>query len=125
MMGIAVPLFANYMPIREAMSKSLRDSLDIYRKSIDSMTITMTKLENMGISPIQILVGIVMTVFGFIVYYFVPSSILNMRFDLFFFIILAVLFAMVIGMSLISQYFVPHLERMILSLIFIITPSSK
>ena len=51
-MGILVPLFANYMPIRQAMSKTLRESLDIYRKTLDSMTITMTKLENLGISPV-------------------------------------------------------------------------
>ncbi len=51
-MGIVIPLFANYIPVRQAMSKSLRDSLDIYRKTIDSLTISMTKLENMGISPV-------------------------------------------------------------------------
>ncbi len=101
-MGIMVPLFANYMPIREAMSKTLRDSLDVYRKTLDGMTITMTKLEDLGISPIQIIVGLMMTIFGFVVYYFMPSSLLTMNFDLFFFIILAVLFVMVIGMTLIA-----------------------
>lgn len=50
-MGLMVPLIANYMPIRQAMSKSLRDSLDIFRKTLDSMTITITKLQNIGISP--------------------------------------------------------------------------
>lgn len=75
-MGIAVPLIANYLPIREAMSKSLRDSLDIYRKSLDDLTVTLTRLEHMGISPMQLLVGLMLTMFGFVVYYFIPSSIL-------------------------------------------------
>lgn len=43
-MGILVPLIANYLPVRQAMSKSLRDSLDVYRKTIDDMTVTMTKI---------------------------------------------------------------------------------
>jgi hypothetical protein len=51
-MGIIVPLVSNYLPVRSAMSKSLRDSLDIYRKTIDDLTVQMTNIENMGISPI-------------------------------------------------------------------------
>ena len=101
-MGIGLPLFANYLPIREAMAKSLRDSLDIYRKTIDDMTVSWTKIENLGISPSQILIGLTMTIFGFVVYYFIPSSILSMNMDLFFFLILAVLFFIVIGMSFIT-----------------------
>jgi len=38
-MGFVLPLFSNYMPVRSAMGKSLRDSLDVYRKSIDDITV--------------------------------------------------------------------------------------
>eukprot|EP00347_Sterkiella_histriomuscorum_P012753 403367353 len=125
LMGLVAPLVANYVPARQAMSKSLRDSLDVYRKTIDDFTVTMTKLENIGISPIQMLVGLMLTVFGFIVYYFIPSSLLAMDFDLFFLLILLVLFTMVIGMSMITQSFVAPLEKSVLWFIMLIRPEDR
>ncbi|CDW83103.1 permease-like protein [Stylonychia lemnae] len=120
-----IPLISNFLPVRQAMAKSLRDSLDVYRKSIDDITVTMTKIENMGISPMQMLIGITLTIFGFVVYYFIPQSIMNMNYDLFFLLILSVLFTMVIGMSLISQSFVSPIERFVIALIIFCKPGDR
>ena len=63
--------------------------------------------------------------FGFIVYYFIPSSILSLDFDLFFLIILCILFIMVIGMAMISQSFVATIETAIVKLLIFLRPSDK
>ena len=93
-----MPLIANIYPIRQAISKQLRDALDIYRKTIDEITVTIKRIESLGISVMQIIVGVTFTVFGFTVYYFIPQSILNNNLDLFFFVILLMLFAMLLGL---------------------------
>lgn len=77
----------------------------------------MTKLRDMDISPVQLIVGLCFTVVGFTVYYFVPLSIVFKQFGMFFFVLLSVLFGMIIGMILIGSLLVPYLEQLVLSLI--------
>jgi ABC-type antimicrobial peptide transport system permease subunit len=33
-LGFLIPVFSNYLPIRRALSKTLRDSLDLYHRSV-------------------------------------------------------------------------------------------
>lgn len=101
-MGICIPLISNISPIRSAIGTSLRDALDIFRKKVDDFTLQMTKLHNFGISPIQMLLGSIFTAFGFVVYYFIPMSILTKNMNLFFFLIMGVLFLLIIGLTLIA-----------------------
>jgi len=49
-MGIILPFLANIEPIQRAVSKNLRVSLDLYHRSINELVVTMTRLENMGMS---------------------------------------------------------------------------
>ena len=49
-MGLVIPLIANVMPIQRALSKNLRVSLDLYHKTINEITITIKRLEDMGMS---------------------------------------------------------------------------
>lgn len=38
-LGIFIPVFSNYVPIKRALSKTLRDSLDMYHRSINEIAI--------------------------------------------------------------------------------------
>lgn len=49
-MGLVIPLIANVMPIQRALSKNLRVSLDLYHRTINEITITIKRLEDMGMS---------------------------------------------------------------------------
>lgn len=106
-MGLIVPLVSNILPLRETMSISLRDALDVYRKKIDLLKVEMSRLENIGISITQIIMGICFTIFGFITYYFIPLSIILKDYATFFFLILFILFVMIMGMILLSSVFEP------------------
>lgn len=101
-MGIVMPFFANMMPIRQAISKQLKDALDIYRKTVDDITIRILRIENMGISVEQIIVGASFAIFGFIIYIFVPYAALNADLNLMFFILFLLLFLMIVGMTIIG-----------------------
>ena len=86
----------------------------------------MTRLQNLGISPIQTMVGLIFSVFGFVVYYFVPMSIFFKNLDLFFFLILGILFMMIVGMIFLAQLFISTLEKLLLStIIFFFRPQDK
>jgi len=98
-LGIVLPQLSNLGPIRTAVATSLRDALDIQRKKKpDDLTIQMTKLENLGISPLQTIIGICFSVFGFLLYYFMPLSMFYKIGLIFFFILICILFAMIVGM---------------------------
>ena len=62
------------------------------------------------------LTGLTFSIFGFVVYYLIPFSILNRKFSLFFFFLLGILVVMVVGMILLAQLLIPYLEKFMLSL---------
>ena len=121
-MGLLMPFIANITPIRQAIQKELKDALDIYRKTVDDFTVKIKRLEKMGISPEQIIVGLSFAIFGFIVYYFIPLAALNGDLDLMFFILFMILFMMIVGMTIIGQILIPVLDRVILFLIMFFRP---
>ena len=109
---------SNFGPIRTAVATSLRDALDIQRKKKpDDLTVTLTKLENLGISPLQTLIGLIFTVLGFLLYYFMPLSMFYQIWMLFFFILMSIIFAMIVGMVFLFQMLIPTLERTFIKMI--------
>ena len=48
--GLLMPFFANYLPIKSSMSKTLRDSLDLNKRKEDKFGVKVEKLENIGMS---------------------------------------------------------------------------
>lgn len=50
LVGILLPIFANIIPIQRALGKNLRTSLDIYHRSINELTVSIKRLEEMGLS---------------------------------------------------------------------------
>lgn len=49
-LGICIPLASNILPITRALSKTLRDSLDLYHRTVNDIFVTVIKLEKMGVS---------------------------------------------------------------------------
>ncbi|TNV74243.1 hypothetical protein FGO68_gene7073 [Halteria grandinella] len=120
-LGVILPQLSNLAPIRDIMASSLRDSLDIARRSGkgDQISISMTKLKDFGVSPIQLVIGLTFTVVGFTVYYFVPLAVILNQTYIFFFVMLSLLMGMILGMLLIGSALVPNLERGFLTLLML------
>jgi hypothetical protein len=77
----------------------------------------MTKLENLGVSPVQTILGLSFSFFGFLVYYFMPLSMFYHIPLLFFFILMCILFAMIVGMIFLAQLLIPGMEKAFIKVI--------
>ncbi len=114
LLGLFIPLAANIVPIRTALSKTLRDSLDITHQTFNETKVKMIRLENLGVAPWQTAVAIALVVIGFIVYYMIPYAFIFQKLPLFFYILNGVLLAMLLGLCAVTVVIQPILERIIL-----------
>ena len=48
--GFLMPFLANYLPIKSAMGKTLRNSLDLSKRTDDKFGVKVEKMENVGMS---------------------------------------------------------------------------
>lgn len=48
--GLLIPLISVYLPIKRTMSKTLRESLDLYSRVVDNVSVAVQNLEKLGIS---------------------------------------------------------------------------
>ncbi|EFC47009.1 FtsX domain-containing protein [Naegleria gruberi] len=116
-LGFGIPIIANVIPIRHAMSRTLRDSLDIAHQTFNETTVKMIKLEELGLEPWQTGVSILLVIIGFVVYYMIPYSFIFTDLPLFFFILNAILLGMLVGLCIIAVVLEPFFEKIILNLI--------
>ena len=50
--GLIMPMVSNYLPIRQAMGKNLRTSLDLSRRTTGEITAKVMGLKDVGMDPI-------------------------------------------------------------------------
>lgn len=113
-MGVAMPVFANFGPIRSTLTASLRDALDVYRQKNAETKATMVKLAELGLELWQTLLGIFLVVAGFAIYYMIPYAFIFNQLWLFFLILNLIIMTMLFGLSLVSYTLQGRLERIIL-----------
>jgi len=113
-LGFSMPLIANIGPIRRALAKNLRDSLDVYHQVFNEVSVKMIKLAEMGVESWQIVSAILLIIIGLIVYYLIPYSFTFGDFDLFFTLLIFILLGMVVGLSLLCLSIQPFGERLVL-----------
>lgn len=73
-LGIFIPLISVYLPIQRAMSKTLRDSLDLYHRVVNEISVSVQKLEKLGISFSQSFNALTLILMGVVCYYFAPAA---------------------------------------------------
>lgn len=111
MLGLVLPLVSNIAPIQRALSRTLRDSLDVYHQVFSETTVQMIKLENLGLDMWQIGLAIVLIVIGFVVYYLIPLAFTFNNLPLFFGILNGILLGMVLGAAAVASTLQPLLEK--------------
>lgn len=99
--GSIMPPLSNYLPIKSALNKNLRASLDLNRRAKDEVSITVKKLQDVGISTNQLVVSVMMIVGGVGVYYVVPLGIFKEKFTLVFILLNVLLILIIVGMTFI------------------------
>ena len=119
--GISVPLISSYFPIKKSLEDNLRETLDIFNKKIGDIVVSIIKLEYLGVSPTTLLAAITLIFIGLATYYLAPMSFLLLDFQLFLFIMIAILITMLLGLIILTQLLVPYLQNLILRIIIFIS----
>ncbi|CAD8197198.1 unnamed protein product [Paramecium octaurelia] len=116
-LGILIPIISNIFPIQRALSKTLRDSLDLYHRTIQEVMVNVVKLEKMGISLTQTFCSLLLVAIGFVSYYLIPMAFIFNNVTLALNIINVIFIIMIIGFMLLVNLFQGPLERAILNCI--------
>ncbi|KAJ3281845.1 hypothetical protein HK104_011247 [Borealophlyctis nickersoniae] len=115
-LGLVVPILAAIMPIRQALSSNLRDSLDKRHGKTKAVVIT---IERSGpgslasIAPLAITGGVLAAI-GFIIYYLLPLALVKNNLPLLFNIFMGLILGMLFGLVMLSFNVQPMMERTLL-----------
>jgi hypothetical protein len=101
--GFLTPVMTNFFSISKSLSKNLKDSLDLYRRSVNELTIVFVKLAKLGISRTTLLLAIQLATYGFLFYYVAPLSFFFNRFDVFLMLLNLTLLGMVLGLTVMAN----------------------
>ena len=117
-----MPTLANIIPIRRALSSTLRDAIDMYHQSFADVKVIMLKLSKMGMSLWQLAISVLMVLVGFTTFFLIPLSFVLRDFSLFLTILNTILLGMVVGLSLMTSALQSTAERFILWLMLWCVP---
>ena len=110
-LGLVMPMLSNILPIKNALGKNLRTSLDLYHRAGGDMIISVKKLQDMGLSPPQFVASTMFIVFGMLTYYVAPTAFFYEKFELFFLILNILLMGMILGMTILSVLTLPLVQK--------------
>lgn len=119
--GLSIPLISSYFPIKKSLEDNLKETLTIFNKKIGDIVVSIIKLENLGVSPTTFIASITLIVIGLLTYYVAPLSFLLMNVSLFLFIMIGILLTMLLGLIILTQLLVPHLQKFILKIIMFLS----
>jgi len=117
-LGLGIPLVSSIFPIRSALTQNLHDSLDTLRSKTKAMKITVERSSvHENLLPV-VLVGFLLVTFGFVIYYILPLSLVNLNIAMLFNIFLAIMLCMLGGLVLLSLNVQPMLEALFIWIMF-------
>ncbi|KAJ3371015.1 hypothetical protein GGF31_003745 [Allomyces arbusculus] len=116
-MAIVVPVLASIGPVRQALSLNLHDSMDRYRPAVKMTTITVERAKT-SFDPLLAIIGLVLALVGFGIYYFLPLALLTDDLPLLFNIFLAILIGMIGGLVVVASNFLQLFETVFTRVLF-------
>jgi ABC-type antimicrobial peptide transport system permease subunit len=112
-LGLAIPILSAILPIRNALGRNLQEGLDVYRSKTQAVEVSIersdTKFDRNTI--LMLMIGGGCSLFGFMIYYLVPLSLLSLNLGLFFDVFFFVLLGMLVGMIMIASNFALLLQK--------------
>jgi|688.fasta_scaffold275674_1 hypothetical protein len=99
-LGLGIPAISSIIPIKNALSKTLGDSLNMDRQKTSGIVI---KVNDGKVNVIPyLLFGLITVTYGVCVFFLLPYSLLTLNLSLVLGIFFAILIAMLFGLTLIS-----------------------
>lgn len=112
-LGLLSPLVAAILPIRAALSGNLHDTLDNTRSKTKGVVFSIERAQDAKLSVSWLIVGISLTIFGFLIYYLLPLALISFNLNLFFQIFFSILIGMLFGLILLSLNLEVLVERIL------------
>ncbi|KAN0000827.1 hypothetical protein ACTFIZ_001280 [Dictyostelium cf. discoideum] len=117
-LGIIIPIASAIFPIRNALGKNLHDSLDVKHSKTAAIQISIERSEDNSFSSSVALIGSLLSVFGFGIYYVFPLSLLSFNLTLLLNMFFMLLIAMLLGLVSLALNVEQIIERAVVNLFF-------
>eukprot|EP00184_Porphyridium_aerugineum_P005625 CAMPEP_0184697946 /NCGR_PEP_ID=MMETSP0313-20130426/4726_1 /TAXON_ID=2792 /ORGANISM="Porphyridium aerugineum, Strain SAG 1380-2" /LENGTH=1479 /DNA_ID=CAMNT_0027156807 /DNA_START=438 /DNA_END=4877 /DNA_ORIENTATION=+ len=122
LVGFLVPFIANIFPARKALTKSLKDSLDVSKNTKGGdVLVKFERLERIGINWWVFSTGAFLLTFGIVFYYVLPAAFLESDYEAFFLVLNLALTLMLLGLGCLFQMVEHVLEK---AIVWILIPPS-
>ncbi|EGC33767.1 hypothetical protein DICPUDRAFT_56279 [Dictyostelium purpureum] len=115
-LGIIIPIASAIFPIRSALGKNLHDSLDVKHSKTMAVQISIERSEDNNFSSGVALIGLILSVFGFGIYYVFPLSLLSFNLTLLLNMFFMLLIAMLLGLVSLALNVEQIIERLVVYL---------
>ena len=112
--GLLMPVVANYLPIKSAMGQTLRNALDLSKRTDGEIGVKIQKLEQIGMDTNQLIVSVLLISIGFSTYYVVPYGFIHNNLSLVSTVMNLLLVLIMMGLSMICVLIFPFLEQLLL-----------
>ena len=109
-LGLLIPTISSFMPIHEAINRSIHDALDYDRSKIKAEIIKVIDSANQNIG-IYLIFGIISTIYAIAVYILLPQSLLQLNFGMILKIFFLILIGLLLGLILVAtnlQYIIEY-----------------
>eukprot|EP00916_Digyalum_oweni_P025441 GHVL01041905.1.p1 GENE.GHVL01041905.1~~GHVL01041905.1.p1 ORF type:complete len:969 (-),score=130.10 GHVL01041905.1:1082-3988(-) len=116
--GLLMPIFSSIYPITAALKSQIRDALDVHRPKAKVVAVTIERASERPISAALLVGSIIMSVYGFSIYYLVPLALFTNNLTLFFYIFLIIIISFLIGLVFLSLNIEPFLEYAFVYLLY-------
>lgn len=115
--GVVMPMISIALPTQAALGKNLRSSLDLNHRANNEKSVNVQRLEDMGLSPTQTIIGLMLVGYGFVTYYLVPLTFFNEEMKWYLLIFDALLIMIILGLTFLSLLLFEHLEKALLAIL--------
>ena len=115
--GIFLVLLASAYPIMRVLSRSLAQSINVMQRSINEIVVVIKRLEDVGMSSSQIIGSLLLSVFGFSMYYLAPSAYLTKNFSYFLNTMASLLLLTIFAMIMMLGFLQAQMQSVLLAVL--------
>eukprot|EP01133_Synstelium_polycarpum_P002551 gene2551-2924_t len=116
-LGIIIPVAASLLPIRSALGRNLHDSLDVKHSKTMAVQISIERSEDSSFSSSVAIIGLILSAFGFGIYYIFPLSLVSFNLSLLLNMFFLLIIGMLLGLVMLALNVEHLLERLIVRVV--------
>lgn len=92
---------------------------------MNELTVSIKRLEEMGLSVNQLIVALMLVSLGILTYYVAPMAFIYKNYSLFFFILNFILILMILGLAFVSILLLPYVQLLFVKIFILVMRKDK